>query len=84
MCVDLGCGVARVVSTLEPTHRRSPRIVQGTGRQIQELQEAEDFRQSILEVIHIATNVNVTPCETGDATAKRMQRYGGTFKAMGT
>jgi hypothetical protein len=58
-------------------------LVQGTNQQIEALHQAEDYRQLVVEIINIATHVNVTMCETGDAMATRMQRYGGSIKSMG-
>ena len=58
-------------------------LVQGSSQQIEALQQAEDYRQVVLAVVNIATHVNVTVCETGDAMASRMQRYGSSVKSMG-
>lgn len=58
-------------------------IVQGTQAQIEALQQAEDYRTEIVKVIAIGNNIRITSCETGDAMATRMQRYGTTLKSMG-
>ena len=64
-------------------HRSGFLLAQGTQQQIEDLQRSEDYRQEILKVVNIGTNVNIVVCETGDAMMSRMQRYGSSIKSMG-
>ena len=55
-------------------------ILEGTDKQIHELQASEEFRSNLNKVIIVGHNVTVTTLETGDAMTTRMQRYGKSLK----
>ena len=58
-------------------------LIEGSEKQIHDLQTSEDFRSRLNRVIIIAENVHITELETNDAMTARMQRYGKSLKDVG-